>query len=269
MTSSVQLGPLVLPVGPLLLLAAVLVGWTLAGRLARGRNTSIEGVAIGMLLWGLLAARLAFLWEWRSAYATAPWTLLDVRDGGWNVTVGVVAAALVAWQAVRRHPVMRAPVMWGSGAAAAVGLAGAVFVLLGGSAAVRPLPDLALPSLDGPAVSLAAADGRPTVINLWATWCPPCHREMPAMQAAQDAHPEVRFLFISQGERPDTVSSYLAARGLRLQQVLIDERSLAGARLGHRALPTTLFFDARGRLVSVRVGELSRATLAQRLAAIR
>ena len=89
------------------------------------------------------------------------------------------------------------------------------------------------------------------------------------MQAAQDAHPDVRFLFISQGERPETVRRYLASRGLRLQQVLVDEQSLAGARLGHRALPTTLFFDARGRLISVRVGELSRATLAQRLGAIR
>jgi thiol-disulfide isomerase/thioredoxin len=269
MTSSVQLGPLVFPIGPLLLLAALLVGWTLAGRLARGRNASIEGVATGMLLWGLLAARLAFLWEWRSAYAAAPLTMLDVRDGGWNVAVGVAVAALLAWHAVRRQPALRAPVLWGSGAAAVVGLAGSVFLLLGGSGAVRPLPDLALPSLDGPAVQLAAADGRPTVINLWATWCPPCHREMPAMQAAQDANPDVRFLFISQGERPETVRRYMASRGLKLEQVLVDEQSVAGARLGHRALPTTLFFDARGRLVSVRVGELSRATLAQRLSAIR
>lgn len=269
MTSSIQLGPLSLPSGPLVLLVAVLVGWTLAGRLAKGRNTSIEGVALGMLLWGLLAARLAFVWEWRSAYAAAPWTLLDIRDGGWNVTVGVGAAVLLAWLAVRRQPTLRAPVLWGAGTSAFVGLTGSALLLVGGSSAVRPLPELALPSLEGHPVQIAAADGRPTVINLWATWCPPCHREMPAMQAAQDAHPDVRFLFISQGERPETVGRYLSARSLRLQHVLIDERSLAGARLGHRALPTTLFFDARGRLVSVRVGELSRATLAQRLAQIR
>ncbi len=50
--------------------------------------------------------------------------------------------------------------------------------------------------------------------------------------------------------------------------LLLDARDAAGAQLGHRALPTTVFLDAHGRIIDTRIGELSRATLNQGLAAI-
>ena len=127
------------------------------------------------------------------------------------------------------------------------------------------MPQLALPASDGTTVRLASFQGRPTVVNLWATWCPPCQREMPVLQQAQASRPDVHFLFLNQGESPQQVAAYLAKSGLQLRNVLLDARGEAGAALGHRALPTTLFFDASGRLIDTRVGELSEASLAQRL----
>jgi hypothetical protein len=53
-----------------------------------------------------------------------------------------------------------------------------------------------------------------------------------------------------------------------LSNVLLDTKGEVGSKFGQSALPTTLFFDARGQLVGTRVGELSRATLTQRLDAI-
>jgi hypothetical protein len=67
----------------------------------------------------------------------------------------------------------------------------------------------------------------------------------------------VRFVFVNQGEPPATVQAYLASQGLHLDQVLIDPRSALGAGLGQRALPTTVFLDAQGRVVTQRIGELS------------
>lgn len=63
--------------------------------------------------------------------------------------------------------------------------------------------------------------------------------------------------------------STLDGRSVAMCNLLLAPRLEAGATLGDRALPTTLFRDARGRLVNARIGELSQATLAQRLAELR
>ena len=62
--------------------------------------------------------------------------------------------------------------------------------------------------------------------------------------------------------------SWLAARNLPLRNVLLDARGQALEAFNRRGLPTTLFFDAKGRLISTRTGELSAATLAERLESI-
>lgn len=91
---------------------------------------------------------------------------------------------------------------------------------------------------------------------------------MPVLQRAQAQRPHVNFVFLNQGEPPERVHSFLATQRLQLDNVLVDLHVRAGSELGHQALPSTLFFDAQGRLADTRVGELSQASLAQRLAAI-
>lgn len=127
------------------------------------------------------------------------------------------------------------------------------------------LPTLGLQTLTGSPDALEGFKGRQIVVNLWATWCPPCRREMPVLQQAQQRRPDLHFVFLNQGEQAVSVTSVLESHAPALRNVLLDSNGEAGARLGHRALPTTLFFDAEGRLVDTRVGELSAATLADRL----
>ena len=82
---------------------------------------------------------------------------------------------------------------------------------------------------------LAGFIGTPTVLNLWATWCPPCRREMPVLQQAQGANPDVNFVFINQGEKADDIQGFIDRQGLTLRNVLVDERLQTGSALGHRA----------------------------------
>ena len=107
------------------------------------------------------------------------------------------------------------------------------------------------------------------VINLWATWCPPCRREMPVLAQAQQQRPDVRFIWINQGESAETVMGYLqreqATAPLPLAQVLFDPQQQAGRHWRQRGLPSTYFYGADGRLCGMRMGELSRASLAQHL----
>ncbi|HWI83717.1 TlpA disulfide reductase family protein [Ramlibacter sp.] len=264
MSATLALGPLTFTYGLLLALAGAVLG-SLAGKLAgRAGGVDIEPLLFRILVTGLVAARAAFVVQFFDGYRQQPLGLLDIRDGGWSPLAGLLAASAYALFAALRRPPWRQPL------AAAIGTAGAVWLLGALSWSMMPkdgdrLPPLAVQSIEGPVVPLASFRGKPTVVNLWATWCPPCRREMPVLQQAQAKRPDVNFVFLNQGEAPDRVRAFLAAEQLPLRNVLLDLHGQAGVELGHRALPTTLFYDAAGRLVDTRVGELSHATLSQRL----
>jgi thiol-disulfide isomerase/thioredoxin len=268
MTHSLQIGPLALPYGLLVTLAAVGLGWFIASRLAHRAGVDADPALTRMLLIGLVAARLGFVWQWRAQYFDAPLSILDIRDGGWEASAGLAAACLYGVLRTRSAPALRKPVIAAVLSSGLVWALGSVAIAIGSRDAV-PLPDVSLTSIEGNNVALAGFAGKPTVINLWATWCPPCRREMPVLEKAQAANPDTNFVFVNQGERPDTIRRFIGQQGLKLHNVLVDERLQAGAALGHRALPTTLFFDASGQLVAIRIGELSQATLAQRLEDLR
>ncbi len=268
MNQALQIGPLSLPYSVLLTWVAIALSGFLATRLARAAGTNAEPTLTLMLLVGLVAARLAFVWQWREQYLASPLSILDIRDGGWEPIAGVVVALLFGLHRARRQAGLRKPVLAAAFTTGTVLLLGGVGTLLVAASAV-PLPPLTLSSLQGRPVSLAGFAGKPTVVNLWATWCPPCQREMPVLQQAQAANPDVNIVFVNQGEEAPTIAAFLDRHGLALGNVVVDPQRRTGAALGHRALPTTLFFDAQGRLVDTRIGELSQATLTQRLASVR
>ena len=263
----IQVGPLALPASLLLTIAAIAVGWFAGRRLGQSHGLDVEPLLWRMLLAGLVVARLAFVWEWRGPYFAHPLSIIDVRDGGWNAEAGFAAAILYGLYRARLQAALRRPVL------AALLASGLVFGLgtFALSTSLRqaaPLPALTLPSLEGDRVAVPGFAGKPTVINLWASWCGPCQREMPLLHRAQSIGPEVNYVFVNEGETIETVARYLQQHQLPLRNVLLDARLQLGSAFGQRALPTTLFFDAQGRLAGTRIGELSEATLAQRLAEI-
>ena len=88
------------------------------------------------------------------------------------------------------------------------------------------------------------------VVNLWASWCPPCRREMPVLAAAQKQQPWASFVFANQGESNATVQRYLSDSQLDLVNVTLDRDTRLGFVAGSMALPITLFYDAQGQLVA-------------------
>jgi thiol-disulfide isomerase/thioredoxin len=228
--SSITIGPFALPVSLVTLAVSVGSGWWVSELLARRRALAIESRLYLVLATGLLAARLVVV---LSASRTAFGKPLLA---GWTVAVGC----------------------WLAGMGLASGLQGSP----------RNLPAISLAALDGTSVNLAALQGRPVVLNLWASWCPPCRREMPVLQQAQQQRDDVQFVFVDQGETAAKVQAFLSANRLQLRNVLLDPQGQVALQFDQRAFPTTLFFDARGHLVATRVGELSTATLAERLDAL-
>ena len=266
--STLQLGPLALQIELVAFALACWVGLAIGKRVGRSAGIDPEPVLLRMLLLGLVASRLAFVWQWRSLYLQAPWSSLDIRDGGWEAAAGFAVAVLYGMSRVKGQPPLRKPLVSAMLATLAVWGASELAMVTWPGSSSQPLPQLSLPALDGNSVVLTSFVGKPTVVNLWATWCPPCRREMPLLQQAQVAHPEINFVFVNQGETQDQVVRYLKGQGMALRNVLIDATRSTGAAFNEAAMPTTLFFDTQGRLASSRIGALSEATLAQRLDAL-
>ena len=263
--ASLTLGPLVLPAELAVLVAAVVLASVSARLLRKRMQADVEPLIWRVLLVSLVAARLGFVAEFAAVYVDAPWQVLNLRDGGWSAPVGWGAAWACTIALGARHPPHRRA-MWATMAMASmVALAGQL-VLLRLAPAEQQMPALALVTMDAREQSLADFAGRPVVLNLWATWCPPCQREMPALQRAQQQYPGVHFVFANQGESPEKVQRFLELKGLTLNNVLLDSEGALARHFQQRGLPTTFFFDDKGVLVDARTGELSEATIAQRLA---
>jgi hypothetical protein len=88
---------------------------------------------------------------------------------------------------------------------------------------------------------------------------------MPVLREAQERYPTVHFIFANQGETAEVAHQYLAENELKLANVLLDKNMQLPRTMNSSVFPTTLFFNEKGILVDRRVGELSAATLAQRL----
>ncbi|WP_159915867.1 TlpA disulfide reductase family protein [Pantoea sp. 18069] len=267
MDQILQLGPLALPVSWLVLFVAWQAGSFVAERRVRrqGRTLSLHGWLLPFAGWA--SARAGFVAAHWEGYAGSPASLLgilDIRDGGWFPWTGLLVALIyglvLAW---RSHPAGR-PLLWGLGLFCALWLgAQAVSRALAGPPA--QLPVFSAVALDARTVDLPALTGTPVVINLWASWCPPCRREMPVLLQAQRAHPEIRFLWVNQGESPEVVQRFSAQHGLPPDAVLLDLPSRLGQMLGRSTLPTTLFYNAQGQLADLRTGEVSAGSLGQHL----
>lgn len=262
-----NLGSIPLPISLFLMLVALLVAAGVGRVVGRAQQTGISNILMDMLLVAVVAARIAFVAMWFKTYRSTPWTMLDIRDGGFTPWAGILAALLMAiWRAWRR-PALRKPLTFG--------LVAGVFVWGGMFGAIRMMDNTALPkvslmTLAGESTNLPAlAQGKPMVVNLWATWCPPCRAEMPVLAAAQKQESGVNFVFANQGEEGTTAKHYLATVGLDLANVVIDTGAGLGREVGSGSLPTTLFYDASGRLVDTHLGALSTASLASKLDRLR
>lgn len=257
---------LAMPTGLALLFAGIITASLTVGLVGK-RRPEPGGALWVSLLAGFIAARASFVASQFPIYAEEPFGMLDFRDGGFDTTIGVVAAAVTAIILMSRQPDIRRPLMAGIAAGLlAWGTAAATLQLR--DSLVPSLPETALATLEDDAAMLGDGSGRPVVVNLWASWCPPCRREMPVLATAQRDRDDVRFVFVNQGEAVPTIQRYLEQEKLVLRNVLRDPFGHLAREVGSIGLPTTLFYAADGTMVHSHVGELSPATLAHGLESV-
>nr|WP_246521914.1 TlpA disulfide reductase family protein [Neoroseomonas terrae] len=112
------------------------------------------------------------------------------------------------------------------------------------------LPSITFNDADGKAMTPADFAGKGLVINLWATWCPPCVAEMPALDraAAALAAEDILILPLSSDRGGlNAVQGFYERTGIRHLRIWLDPRGAAARALGARGLPTTVIVDREGR----------------------
>lgn len=126
----------------------------------------------------------------------------------------------------------------------------------------HPAPDFVLPSLDGTSITLSELHGQVVLINVWATWCPPCRAEMPAIQAAYDQYRDRGFtvLAVNSREVRDTVTQFTHQHALTFP-VLLDTEGKMGAAYRANVLPSSFFVDRRGIIRVVYRGPLPASVI--------
>lgn len=114
-------------------------------------------------------------------------------------------------------------------------------------------------------IKLSHYIGKPIVVNVWASWCPPCKREMPLFEKAINQYGErITFLMINetdgQRETMDTAKAFVKDKGYKMK-TLFDLDGDVGNTYSILYLPTTLFIDKNGNIVENHVGELTKCEL--------
>ncbi|MFC0401625.1 TlpA disulfide reductase family protein [Paraburkholderia rhizosphaerae] len=252
-----------LPLGPLILLVSVIAALVAGHFAGRRAAVAVDQSVFNALIVGLVAARLVFIGRYLPGYDGSVVKMLDFRDLGFDMAAGAIAGALVVAWTVLRRPALRKPLL----IAMAAGVATWSAATVAAQFAQPPqfVPQVSLVDSDGQLRPLARHDGKPLVVNLWATWCPPCQAEMPVLAQAQTDHPRVDLVFVNQGETRTVVDGYLASHDIRIANSMFDPGLAVARAVGAAGFPTTLFYDAQGRLLARHLGGFSRATFEQAL----
>ena len=283
MIEAFNFGPLLIPTRPLILVLSLFFAIWLAARFARRfdlEKSPIKRVAEYSAWIGVLGARLAFVAVNWSAYRAAPWTALYFWQPGYHYLGGLVfgsCGAIVLGQKFFPAKRRASYTVLGSAYLVAIllyftGLQSLEFLRQPGVFGTgSTVSDFKLRNLSGASVKLSDLAGQGVVLNFWATWCPPCRREMPLLDDIQKLYQDrgVSVVGVALSEPPGQVRSYVESIAVSYPIWVDASPSAPGfdrtqdifSRFGGVGLPTTIFIDRNGVIQKVYVGELSRGFL--------
>lgn len=126
-----------------------------------------------------------------------------------------------------------------------------------------PAPDFSLTLFDGTNFSLSrhlASDGRPVVMNFWASWCVPCREEMPIFDGVARSRPDILILGVAVQDTDDEARAFAAEVGVGYP-LGFDAGGTILELYPILGLPTTWFITADGRIATIRAGQLDQDEL--------
>lgn len=120
--------------------------------------------------------------------------------------------------------------------------------------------DVEITDGEGRPSSLTALGGKPLVVNMWATWCKPCVKEMPDFDEVSTSTEGVRIIGVNVGDEPEAAAEFADGLGVTYDQFTDAQGALSDA-FGVSGLPATAFITADGTVLEVSMGALSADSL--------
>ncbi|MEH6709946.1 MAG: TlpA disulfide reductase family protein [Paraglaciecola polaris] len=257
--TSISIGSFALPISPLILLFSLIVGLIVIAILGRKQSISVGDSLVSIVIYSLIVGRLVFVMRFFESYDSV-WQILDIRDRGFDAFSSFIAGLIFLIIQLQRKPQQRKILI--CGAATTVLLFTITQAIVNAGNKQSSLPNLSFSTPQGSSVNLHhVASQNVTIVNLWASWCGPCRREMPVFSQAEERFPEVEFIMLNQREPAATVNQFLAQMHLTFNYVLLDTQGDVATMMGAHGLPMTLFYDKHGNMVSSHFGEVSPASL--------
>jgi thiol-disulfide isomerase/thioredoxin len=126
------------------------------------------------------------------------------------------------------------------------------------------VPDVSGPTVDGATADLADHVGKVAVLNVWASWCPPCRSEADDLVAASRAMPDTPFLGIDVRDERSAAEAFVRTHGVPYQSIFDEDGdtmlSFYGM-LSPNSLPSTFVIDRHGRIAALVLGSVTKSTL--------
>ena len=133
-------------------------------------------------------------------------------------------------------------------------------------------PDFTLQTIEGERVTLSELRGQAVLVNLWATWCPPCRAEMPAMQKMYEEYKDQGFTILAVNmtyqDNSSAIAPFIQEHALTFP-ILIDDTGKVADNYELRSLPSSFFIDRDGIIQEVVIGgPMAEALLRTRIESI-
>ncbi len=259
--NSIAIGPFIFSndrfIAIVTVVAFLIVAEIIAWRRHGDRDAIRRWSGAALVIW-IVTARLGYIAAHWEAFVPAPWTVVALWQGGFDTRAGTFGLGATLFAGFLSKSRTGGPLV--ISVLAAFLMFSVTTVLLPDETRGR-IPTGGFADLSGAPVSLANRDGQPLVLNLWATWCPPCRREMPMMVDVAQSQDGVDVVFANQGEPERAIGEFLMLADLPAEGMIRDPNSTLMEKFGLLGLPSTLFFAADGSLKAVHTGEISRAAL--------
>ncbi|GAC1565537.1 MAG: hypothetical protein NVS3B17_22830 [Vulcanimicrobiaceae bacterium] len=166
-----------------------------------------------------------------------------------------------------RHPVSRSVALVTAVTLATLAVPSARVAADDGHAAVaKRAPKFLLETPAGGTVTLRNYAGKPLVMNVFASWCPPCRHELPLLASTARRTPNVTFLGVDEQEANEIATAF--ARQMHLPFAIAIDHGQFAASYDATSLPVTIFVDARGIVRAIQHGTIDEVTLTRDLARI-
>lgn len=125
-------------------------------------------------------------------------------------------------------------------------------------------PDFTGELIDGTSITLSELQGKPVIINFWATWCGPCVKEMPAFERLKDDFGDkIGIIAVNCGDDAGTVKDFMEENGYTFPVVLDEEYSIS-MLYPTNSIPYTVVVDAEGKVTHISTGALDADTMYER-----